>query len=72
MIVLFLVKLEIVIVVGGTVTTSLCCLATGDFPNLCLVGPCGCAPDYSHEVKICECPEGQCFDGTSCVQEPNP
>jgi len=52
---------------GGTVRTSLCCKATDDFPNLCLVGPCGCSPENSHEVKICECPEGKCFDGNRCV-----
>lgn len=52
---------------GGTVTTSLCCESTGNFSNMCLVGPCTCAPDYSHDVKICECPEGKCFDGNSCV-----
>lgn len=53
---------------GGAVRTSLCCEATGDFPNLCLVGPCGCSPDNSHEVKICDCGEG-CFDGSKCVQQ---
>jgi magnesium-transporting ATPase (P-type) len=51
---------------GGTVKTSLCCKSVTDFPNLCLIGACGCAPDQSHEVKICECPEGKCFDGNSC------
>jgi len=40
---------------GGTVSTSLCCKVTGDFPNLCLIGPCGCSPDNSHQVKICDC-----------------
>jgi len=57
---------------GGTVRTSLCCLSTGDFPNMCLIGPCGCSPENSHEVKICECPEDQCFDEISCVQVSNP
>ena len=53
---------------GGTVRTSMCCESTDDFPNLCLVGPCGCAPDYSHEVEICDCGEG-CWDGEKCVNK---
>lgn len=52
---------------GGTVKTSLCCESSGDFPNNCLIGACGCAPTNSHEVKVCECPEGKCFDGTKCI-----
>lgn len=52
---------------GGTVTTGLCCESVGDFPNLCLIGPCGCAPDNSHDVRICDCGEGNCFDGDECV-----
>jgi uncharacterized membrane protein YidH (DUF202 family) len=52
---------------GGTVGTSLCCKSASDFPNSCLIGACGCAPDSSHEVKICDCPEGKCFDGSKCV-----
>lgn len=53
---------------GGSVRTFLCCKSTGDFPNLCLIGPCGCSPENSHEVKICDCGEGKCFDGNKCVQ----
>ena len=52
---------------GGEVRTSPCCKATSDFPNLCLIGPCGCSPDNSHEVKICDCGEDKCFDGNECV-----
>lgn len=52
---------------GGQVKTSTCCQTTSDFPNSCLVGPCGCAPAYSHEVKICDCGEGKCFDGSKCA-----
>jgi hypothetical protein len=48
---------------GGTVTTGLCCKSVGDFPNTCVVGACGCSPDNSHEVKLCDCGEGKCFDG---------
>jgi hypothetical protein len=47
---------------GGTEGTALCCQATGDFPNGCGTGPCGCAPASSHEVKVCNCPANQCFD----------
>jgi hypothetical protein len=52
---------------GGTVTTALCCNSVRDFPNLCLVGPCGCAPGNSHEIKVCDCGTGQCFNGTACI-----
>ncbi|NIO20918.1 MAG: DUF4382 domain-containing protein [Candidatus Aenigmarchaeota archaeon] len=52
---------------GGNVTTSMCCLQTDDFPNLCVIGPCGCSPDNSHDVKICDCGEGNCFDGERCI-----
>jgi hypothetical protein len=52
---------------GGTVKTSSCCKAVSDFPNTCLIGACGCAPTSSHEVKVCECPEGKCFDGNTCT-----
>jgi len=52
---------------GGQVSTSLCCKATGDFPNLCLIGPCGCSPDNSHQVKICDCGLDECFNGSECV-----
>jgi len=55
---------------GGEVKISLCCLSSGDFPNLCLVGPCGCSPENSHEVMICDCGEGKCFDGEECVESP--
>ena len=52
---------------GGTVTEGLCCLSTEDFPNLCLIGACGCSPENSHEVKVCDCGEGKCFDGDACI-----
>lgn len=55
---------------GGTVQTASCCMATGDFPDLCAVGACGCSPENSHDVQICACPQGQCFDGTGCVAGP--
>lgn len=52
---------------GGTVTTALCCKSTGDFPDTCAIGACGCAPGQSHEVRACDCGAGRCFDGTACV-----
>ena len=51
---------------GGTVGTALCCGATGDFPNMCAIGACGCSPTSSHMVQVCNCPAGKCFDGTTC------
>lgn len=51
---------------GGTVATSTCCLAAGDFPNSCTVGACGCALASSHQIKACSCPQGMCFSGTTC------
>ena len=54
---------------GGEVRTSLCCESTEDYPNLCLIGPCGCSSDNSHEVKICDCGDDKCFDGNECVAQ---
>ncbi len=52
---------------GGNVSTSMCCKSASDFPNTCLIGACGCAPDYSHEIKVCDCGPDKCFNGTACV-----
>ncbi len=52
---------------GGQVSISLCCKATGDFSNLCLIGPCGCSSDNSHPVKTCDCGPDKCFNGSECV-----
>jgi hypothetical protein len=52
---------------GGTVVTEQCCASVSDFPNTCLVGACGCSPEYSAPRKVCECPAGTCFDGTNCA-----
>lgn len=54
---------------GGTVTTRSCCLIVGDFPDECSVGACSCSPEYSHEVRACDCGEGKCFDGNTCINE---
>jgi hypothetical protein len=52
---------------GGIVSMSSCCKLSGDFPNSCLIGACGCSPTDSHQVKTCDCGESKCFDGNSCV-----
>jgi hypothetical protein len=52
---------------GGTVKTSLCCNSASDFPNNCLIGACGCSPENSHEVKVCDCGSDRCFDGNTCT-----
>lgn len=52
---------------GGIVKTSLCCRGIGDFPSTCAVGACGCAPENSHIILACLCPDDMCFDGTACV-----
>jgi len=57
---------------GGTVETSLCCESASDLPNSCLIGACGCSPENSHQIKICDCGEGKCFNGTECVVSQNP
>jgi hypothetical protein len=46
---------------GGQVTTTFCCRSVQDFPNDCLVGACGCAPQNSHPVATCTCPPSTCF-----------
>lgn len=58
---------------GGQVEETLCCGGANaetqtSFPNLCVIGACGCAPKYSRPTKICNCGEGKCFDGKACVQ----
>jgi hypothetical protein len=32
-----------------------------------MIGACGCSPEFSHQVKSCECPESKCFDGEKCA-----
>ncbi len=52
---------------GGTVSTSMACKSIEDFPNSCLIGPFGCSLDNSHEVQVCDCGPGKCFDGNECI-----
>lgn len=53
---------------GGTLSTATCCTITEDFPNTCIIGACGCSLENSHEVKVCNCGEGRCFDGDKCTE----
>lgn len=46
---------------GGTIGSATCCKMTGDFPDLTKIGPCGCAPNYSHTVEVCDCPGNEQF-----------
>jgi hypothetical protein len=55
---------------GGAVYIVDCtCWATQDFPNICIIGGgCTCAPtDKTHQIKMCDCGEGKCFNGSTCV-----
>ncbi|MCX6811989.1 MAG: PsbP-related protein [Candidatus Berkelbacteria bacterium] len=54
---------------GGTLTTAMCCKGVGDFPSACLIGPCGCSPGNSHQIKICDCGFDRCFNGSSCMSK---
>ena len=47
---------------GGTESIRLCCSGADNFPNTCRVGPCSCPPDVSHDVRVCECGVGRCYD----------
>jgi hypothetical protein len=52
---------------GGIVSTASCCKSATDFPNNCVIGACGCSLNDSHEINVCNCPEGKCYDGSKCV-----
>lgn len=56
---------------GGSVVKSTCCKSADDFPNNCLIGACGCSSDNSHEINTCQCPQGECWNGISCVSNSN-
>ena len=51
---------------GGTVRMALCCGFVVAFPNTCLTGACGCAPQGSHQVMTCDCSGENCWDGERC------
>ena len=51
----------------GTVSTALCCLTVSDFPNMCSIGGCGCAPASSHTVNRCNCGSACFLPGLGCV-----
>jgi hypothetical protein len=46
---------------GSSIGSASCCGAVGDFPDMTGVGACGCAPNNSHMVAICDCPAGKRF-----------
>jgi hypothetical protein len=52
---------DLCLATGGQIETRLCCTTTGDYPGLCAVGACGCAPENSHDVSACICPGLTCF-----------
>ncbi len=54
---------------GGSVAVASCCASTGDFPDTCAIGACGCGPAGSHDVRVCRCGTGTCFNGSACVGE---
>jgi len=58
---------EVCVGSGGRVVSNPCCKSIGDYPDLCLVGACGCSPEKSHQVKVCDCGEDKCFNGDECV-----
>ena len=60
-------KVEACVNSGGTAGSALCCTSTADFPNTCSIGACGCSPENSKNITICQCPSGSCFNGTVCV-----
>jgi hypothetical protein len=47
---------------GGSVATASCCASAPEFPDTCAIGPCGCSPQASRELSLCECGDGRCFD----------
>jgi len=52
---------------GGQPSTASCCIGANDYPNLCLIGACGCSPDNSEITKVCDC-LGSCFNSEiGCV-----
>lgn len=53
---------------GGKIEETNCCKSVGDFPDLCKIGACGCAPKDSHKVKTCNCGADKCFNGEKCVE----
>jgi len=51
---------------GGTILRQGCCASASNFPNTCALGACGCSPQNSAPRDVCQCPAGQCFNGTTC------
>lgn len=60
---------QLCLISGGKVSVSLCCKLSNNFPDSCLIGACGCSPDNSREIKICDCGIDKCFNGIKCVSQ---
>lgn len=52
---------------GGTFYVSDCCTSAPDFPNLCSLGGCTCAPEFIEPKWKCNCGDNRCFNGEHCV-----
>ena len=52
---------------GGTVGTESCCLVAVDWgvDSCAAESACRCSADNSHQVQVCECPAGTCYDAAS-------
>lgn len=56
---------------GGMVVDKICCIDSNHFVDMCLIDACGCPLKNSHIIKVCVCPEGECWNGQGCVGESN-
>jgi hypothetical protein len=57
---------------GGTLSQNLCCAGAANFPEICAVGACTCAPTNLQVVDTCVCPNGGCFmKSVGCVGPAN-
>lgn len=63
-------KEQVCVASGGKVLSVDCyCSGPKDFYNNCAIGACTCTPDpkYKREIRICDCGEGKCWNGSGCV-----
>lgn len=54
---------------GGSVSSGECCTTVPEFPDTCDIGSCGCAPQFSRDVALCDCGDSRCFsrNENACV-----
>jgi len=56
---------------GGEITTMPCyCEGVEEFPDICEPGICTCNPaatNFEEDIRICECQQGKCFNGSECI-----